>query len=175
VIGLVVHRAAKRPEGFEQAGLCVRGQVFRADLTERGDGLADLLNDVLLERPGRVRVQVALEVVGDQFDDLAAAEHTHGGHRSLPSLGRSCSAMAALGTVSSMVLRKVAALQDRLDAQLHDGSGTVVRLQRRPKGTAPAVQQDALIAGGKFEQVADLVGAETLDVAHRDDQALPCG
>src|SRR5664279_771932 len=104
VVGPVGHRAPKVPEGLVQAGLRFGGQVVRADIAERGDGFADLLHvpratgaqvEMRFEGGGGVGVQVAFEVVGDQFDDLAAAERMHGGHRSLPS------SVAAIGMHSA--------------------------------------------------------------------------
>ena len=85
--GWSVTGAPKFPEGLEQACLCFGGQVVRADIAERGDGFADLFHvpratgaqvEVRFEGGGGVGVEVAFEVVGDQFDDLAAAEHTRG-------------------------------------------------------------------------------------------------
>src|SRR5664279_5336981 len=54
-------------------------------------------------------------------------------------------------------------------------SGTVVRLQRGAQSAAATVQQHALIARRQFEQIAHVLGAEALDVAHRDDKPLSGG
>ena len=76
VVGPVGHRAPKVPEGLEQAGLRLGGQVVRADIAERGDGFADLFHvpratgaqiQVCFECERGVGVQFAFEVVGDQF------------------------------------------------------------------------------------------------------------
>ncbi len=78
VVRLVGYGSAKCSEGLQQAGLSVGGQVVRADLAESGDGFADLLDvpfaagahvEVSFEGGCGVGIQVAFEVVGDQFDD----------------------------------------------------------------------------------------------------------
>jgi hypothetical protein len=106
-------------------------------------------SEVSFEGGGSVDVQVAFEVVGDQFNDLAAAEHLHGGHRSFPPSGdatryRIMTARRDGSLVSPANGRDVTRSPRRTAVRF--GSCTVVRLQRTAQGAAAAVQQDALIA-----------------------------
>ena len=84
-----------------------------------------------LSRPGRLRS------VGDQFDDLAAAEHMRGGHWSLPPPGDAVGTRIVLWTVSALSpANGCGVTRSRDDAADPARSGTVVFLQRGPQGTS---------------------------------------